>query len=377
MAKKTLFLAIFIAFSLFCNLGFTEAKGYAALTQVESCDAPAPDSFRVTGIGGYFMSLKWRPVAGVNAYFLLVSQLDSAGNLIPNQVFPNITDTLITVYGLEGGKKYQLKLSSKCSNGDVSSLTAIIDGITLIVDLTLGGRIPDKPYVISGSGIPYQSLNWLGFRVTGEGASGLFEVKVNDLGFEPLAWIKRVYLADNIVATNSNGLFPNPLNPIYQDVDIPFRIENILLTDPVIGKVDIAKFESPTGLKMVKIEKASTNPPWKSQYALTVLAADKVISPDEGGTNQGLVMNDGNKFISAASPFTDHLELKINDSELLVNKVSFFIFDGVGQLVSTGTLNVADANHRVQTHNWSNGIYYLICNSGQERTVLKVIKAGF
>ncbi|HAD12583.1 MAG TPA: hypothetical protein DCF33_09110, partial [Saprospirales bacterium] len=94
-------------------------------------------------------------------------------------------------------------------------------------------------------------------------------------------------------------------------------------------------------------------------------------------TGQGLTRNNGSTFVSAESPFADHLELKINDPELLSNNVSFFIFDGAGQLISTENFNASDVYHRIETHNWSNGIYYLICNSGPDRTVLKVIKAGF
>ncbi|HLP94670.1 MAG TPA: hypothetical protein VK168_11575 [Saprospiraceae bacterium] len=379
MAKKSLFLAILIAFSLFGNLSFAEAKFQRALNQAESCDAPAPDSFRITTVGGSFISLKWKPVAGVNAYFLLVSLQDSAGGWIPNQVFPNITDTLITVDGLEGGKKYQFKISSKCPNGDVSGLTSIVDGIALIVDLTINGRTPVNPQPISGSGIPYQSLHWLGFRVSGEGASGLFEVQINDTTDQPLGWVRRVNLTDKIVAVNYIGEFPNQFFPVIENVLIPFAIWNTLITPPLVGGINIIKDTEDNPPTVDILIDDDSNPDWKSQYTLTVLRANSTIyiPPGGGGTGQGLTKNNGNTFISAASPFTDHLELKINAPEFLTNNVSYFIFDGIGQLVSTGTLKASDANHKIETNTWPNGAYYLICNNGLERTVLKVIKAGF
>ncbi len=327
------------------------------------------------------MSLKWKPVAGVNAYFLLVSLQDSAGGWIPNQVFPNITDTLITVDGLEGGKKYQFKLSSKCPNGDVSGLTSIIDGIALIVDLTINGRTPVNPQPINGVGIQYQNLHWLGFRVSGEGASGLFEVQVNDVTFEPVAWVRRVSLADKIVAVNFEGLFPSQVIPVVEDVNIPFTIWNTLLLQPLVGRVNLIKnsnFPEPPTIDII-IDDAS-EPVWKSQYNLTVLWANSTIYVPPGGgggTGQGLTKNNGRTFISVDSPFTDHLTLKINDPEFPANYVSYFVFDGIGQLISTGNLNASDINHRIETHSWSDGIYYLICNNGQEKTVLKLIKAGF
>jgi hypothetical protein len=381
MAKKSLFSAIFIAFSLFCNLSINGAEYPFALPQAESCDAPAPDSFRITSVGGHFISLKWKPVAGINAYFMLVSLQDSTGGWIPNQVFPNIPDTLITVNGLEGGKKYQFKISSKCPNGDISGLTSIIDGVTLIVDLTVGGRIPQNPLPINGIGIDYQKLPWLGFRVSGEGASGLFEVNVNDASFQPVAWIRRVYLTDKIVAVDDQGNFPIPGIPIIENVEIPFAIWNNLPEAELIGKVEIMKHQNFPGPPTVDILIADTDPDWKSQYTLTVLSAQgSIINPSgggSGGTGQGLSSNNETRFVSAESPFAGHLDLKINNSGVQENNIPFFIFDGSGQLKSTGLFGPSDTHYRIEAQNWPDGVYYLICNNGHERSVLKIVKAGF
>jgi hypothetical protein len=225
-------------------------------------------------------------------------------------------------------------------------------------------------------------LHWLGFRVSGEGASGLFEVQVNDVTFEPVAWVRRVSLADKIVAVDEQGNYPNQIIPLVDKVDIPFAIWNTLLLQPLVGGVNLIKnsnFPEPPTVDII-IDDAS-EPAWKSQYTLTVLWANSTIYVPPGGgggTNQGLTKNNGNTFITAESPFSDHLELKINASDFFVNNIiPFFIFDGTGQLVFTGSLSTEDGNHRIETQGWSNGIYFLICNNGQERTVLKMIKAGF
>ncbi|HAD12582.1 MAG TPA: hypothetical protein DCF33_09105, partial [Saprospirales bacterium] len=122
---------------------------------------------------------------------------------------------------------------------------------------------------------PYQSLHWLGFRVSGEGASGLFEVQMNDITFEPVAWIKRVNLTDKIVAADDQGNYPNQIIPIVDKVNIPFAIWNTLTIPPLVGKVEIIKhsnYPDPPTVDIIIDE--DSIPGWKSQYTLTVLWAN-------------------------------------------------------------------------------------------------------
>ncbi len=252
MAKNVHFIAVFLAVFLFTSMVvFASTPNFSDLRLVETCQAPAPDSFRVASAGGNFISLSWKPVWPGAAYFLTASEKNSSGGWVPIQIFPDIQDTSFTVDGLEGGKSYRFHISTKCTNGDISDLTAWVDGISLIVDLTLLGRTPKNPLPISGNGIPYQSYEWIGFKVSGNGASGLFEVEVNEDGDVPLAFIRRVNLGEKIVAVDGNDLYPIPMLPIIEDVAIPFRINQILPENNIsIGKINIIEHFSPPSIDL-------------------------------------------------------------------------------------------------------------------------------
>lgn len=195
--------------------------------KAEECNAPAPDSFRITSIGGSFISLAWKPAWVGASHVLSVSKREPSGEWTALYFISDVPDSSYTVNNLEGGKEYRFRIATKCPSGDPSELTSIIDGIALIVDLTLLGRIPINPTDADCQGIDYHSHNWVGFRISGKGESNLFEVKINEASDSPTGYIKRVATDNPIVAVNEDGFFPTPSFPIIESVPVAFRVRNI------------------------------------------------------------------------------------------------------------------------------------------------------
>ncbi|MDX1912475.1 MAG: fibronectin type III domain-containing protein, partial [Saprospiraceae bacterium] len=115
----------------------------------ETCSLPAPDSFRITSIGGDFISLAWNPISTGALHTLVVLEETNQGGWTNFGLFQNLGGSSFTVDGLTGGNKYRFILATNCSNGDPSTLTAIVDGIALIVDLVLASRVPINPQPFS------------------------------------------------------------------------------------------------------------------------------------------------------------------------------------------------------------------------------------
>lgn len=376
MAKNVPFFVLLVAILALFFFNLQSAAAHNPVNApVESCDAPAPDSFRITSAGGNFISLSWKPVWPGASYFLVASEKNSAGGWVPMEVFPDVQDTSFTVDGLEGGKEYRFHISTKCPNNEVSELTAWIDGIALIVDLTLLGRVPKNPVEISGQGIPYPKLHWLGFRVSGAGASGLFEVEVNKNGDFPLAFIRRVNLEEKIVAVDWDNQYPHQFNPEINGVDIPFEIVHLFQESQIsIGKVDLTKHAFPP---TIDIEVTST---WKPEYQFQVLKADATISSPPGNTggSQGLQAGQ-NRFglqLDCPNPFGDLLEVSLLSDELAEEQITLTLFDAENRKIDSKNTTSPTNTCIFNMSGLPSGLYFLVAEGENTYSVKKLIKAN-
>jgi hypothetical protein len=375
MAKNVPFFVLLVAILALFFFNLQSAAAHNPVNApVESCDAPAPDSFRITSAGGNFISLSWKPVWPGASYFLAVSEKNNAGQWNSVKVFPDVQDSTFTVGDLEGGKEYRFHISTKCPNNEVSELTAWIDGIALIVDLTLLGRVPKNPVEISGIGIHYPKLHWLGFRVSGEGASGLFEVEVNKNGDFPLAFIRRVNLEDKIVAVLGIK-YPIPSNPEINDVDIPFYVKQIQGEQLLeIGQINLVKNSMPPTIDIEVVT------PWKPEYQFQVLKADATISSPPGNTGGGQGLQAGqNRFgleLDCPNPFGDLLEVSLLSDELAEEQITLTLFDAENRKIDSintiGSINTCIFN----TTGLPPGLYFLIAEGESTYSVKKLIKAN-
>ncbi|MFN0216715.1 MAG: fibronectin type III domain-containing protein, partial [Saprospiraceae bacterium] len=164
MAKNILLTLFFCGTSLVFTPVFASNEPLLLGFNQEVCTAPAPDSFRITGIGGDFIALAWNPVWVGAIHTLEVLENDGTGGWIPLDTFPDLPGGSFTVEGLNAGTEYRFILATNCASGETSEIKTIIDGITLIVDLVINGRNPVSPVPIDCAALPLNK-NWVGFKV--------------------------------------------------------------------------------------------------------------------------------------------------------------------------------------------------------------------
>ncbi len=380
MAKNLLFALFFCTPSfVFSTIsaanepGHLESKTFPA----EVCEAPVPDSFRVTSVSGTFIALAWHPAWLGATHELSVSEKDEFGGWTTQYIFPDVPGSFFTVENLESGKEYRFRIATKCPSGDPSELTAIVDDHTVIIELTLIGRNPKNPTEINGQGIQYQNYNWLGFKVSGEGESNIFEVNVNEGTSgdnDPIAFIRRVYNANPIVAVDPGTSYPNGFNPIIPEVPVPFRIVRLLqaVTLKDIGYVKIAKYNNIPPTIDLLIEDQF---PWKNSYTFTVIVAKETISIPQGGTGQGFVKDPSSNTFTVQNPFKDNL---------VVFTPLQYAEQGICTMRLLNTQGITELEQKLEPLNTAvsfpiewlpPGIYFLQIETGLELQVLKVVKS--
>jgi hypothetical protein len=378
---KFLLSALFFWFHLFVTTPAfaSEEPGnpekISRLTEV--CDAPAPDSFRITSIGGSFMTLAWKPAWEGATHVLYISQKDSSGGWTAQSVLPNVSGNTITVNGLIGGKEYRFRIATKCSSGDPSEFSSIVDGIALIVELTLLGRNPKNPQQISCTDIDHTKHPWLGFRVAGNGASNLFEVNIHGVQEKPFASIRRVETVNPIVAVDDVLLFPNAFDPIIEDVRVPFLIRNLNI-DPTknIGWVEIViTSTNPLEFDMCKVLN-DPQKPWDNGYDFTVIKASETIKiPSGGGTGQGFGQDPKENWFEVQNPFSSNINIFIPHHSNIEGSVTVMLFNSNGQNILNQKIDMLDSQISLPTQWLKQGIYFLQIESNREVWQTKLIKS--
>ena len=273
MAKKVLFLA------MLCILSHTLfATDWLKSPLVEPCQAPAPDSFRVTEIIAGDVHFAWSPAWLGATHALKVMQADSTGSWNTVLTYIDVPDSTFTVAGLEAGF-YRASISTNCSWGQPSQLEKEIR--FKIIDLVVGGRVPISPSIVEGcTPIIMADHKWVGFRVrdTETGVSNIFEFTYED-GVKPT--IKRVG-NDLLVATDYNDNYPqgglsySSFNPVRM---ADRRIES---GDNEIGYVRVLGSIVDNVIEIC-IETNAPPSPWKPQYQLTTLTSAMPTAPPGGG----------------------------------------------------------------------------------------------
>jgi hypothetical protein len=362
MAKKFLFSTLLGIFTLTLAIasGLPNTPN-AKFCAAEVCEAPPPDSLRATSIGGTYVSLEWVPAWPGATHVLTVSELDSSGGWVPVIIFNNVSGSTLTVDSLSSGKQYRFRMATKCPNGDPGQFTGPVEINTIIVELTLGGRTPKNPSEIGCTGIAYQNHPWLGFRVTGPGASNIFEVVVNEESDSPLAYIRRVFTVNSIVAVAPDGSFPTPAFPLIGNVPVPFKIERVN-TEESIGAIDIVKHS--TNPPTIDICKNVQVLPWKPEYTLTILTAKEVVVIPGGGgggtgTGQGFGTDPLGTYFKIQNPFLENIQVFVPDENELEGGVTLRLFDTNGKIIKTQQFETGDTGLILPVPGLPPGMYIL------------------
>lgn len=369
---KTVFVVFVLLFSANVRANAGDFTTFPA-ENLEVCDAPPPDSFRVTSIGSTFVTLAWTPAWQGALHFIELKKQDGNGNWNADRIFYDVPGAGIFIDSLEAGQKYQASIATKCIDGGVGILSPPVEIISLIVDLTIVGRVPKDPKPILCENIPYNNYEWLGFRVSRPGQSSMFEVRIPAGGY-PYAYIDRVLpMSGNIVATNSSNTYPNAIQPIVFNVTLPFQVtEEISFGNFVpIGFINVEKTSILGQVNICPVP----NKPWNSIYTFNMLYADE-LAEALPGTERPSNPEDKltNNKIRAQSPFKDNLTLFIPDYLIGKENFSIRIWDLNNRQRFNYKFDYLDSQISLSLNNLTQGIYFLEICSDEFHSLLKVLK---
>jgi len=382
MAKKILLTLLFCVTQLALCPVFATCKPELQCLQLDMCTAPAPDSFRITSIGGNFIALAWTPAwIGAN-HTLAVLENDGAGGWMTFDTFHNVPGSSYTVEGLESGTEYRFILATNCPSGEPSELKTIIDGITLIVDLAIIGRNPNKPVAVDCSSIPLNA-NWVGFKVeyesSGISIANFFEfviVETNQTSsnFFSKVEIRRVFRDHPIVAIDLFEDWPTCNAPVLFDVGKSFRMARLFGGGPnkeFIGWIEL--YQNSSSSISICPDYDHPDLPWKNAYKFTALVAPKAsVMPGCNNRSDNITKVYAN--FKAQSPFdqTLHVFSPFSFSE---NRKTFFqLLNTQGQTVWSERMEMITSEVEFPTGSITPGFYILQIETEGQTHALKVIK---
>jgi hypothetical protein len=386
MAKKILLSLLsgifFLVFST--SLGASNPSQTTLSTyRAATCELPAPDSLRITSVGGDFIALAWQPISPDALHTLVVLEETGGGSWTNHSTYTGLGGDNHTVDGLEAGQKYRFILATECGEGDPSTLTAIIDGITLIIDLILTDRIPENPTPFAScQNIPYSNYNWVGFKITHNytGISNFFEVDVVEpfMGTELFALVKRPSYGNPIVAIRSDGNFPLPNDPIVDFVFVPFTIRSFISSNPIdIGSINLTGSSGAPNTIDICPVLDDTEKPWNTDYSFTPMWANReiIFSPGGGSGGQGLISPKKEIFdVQIANPVLSKATLTFTTNNKILNNIIIEIFDINGKAMWQSQISNVEEQLVISTDSFPPGVYYLSVNTEIGSKTLKAFK---
>lgn len=387
MAKMKLFGLLFSFFNLLL-ISWTPilASNEMEPARLEQCNLPAPDSFRITQVGGDFIKLAWNPIFPGALHQLIIMESDGNGGYVTILVENNVSGGIYNAGNLLPGTGYKFILATKCASGDPSEIKTYIDGITLIVDLLVSGRKPINP--VTTGDCKYIPLNflWKGFKVVGqigeENIENFFEISIpssNNLNLDFFnIEIKRHYIDNPIVAANKLKIYPDCNFPELENVGTRFFILRLINNGPLsipIGYVNLIQHFNPPALEICP-DLADPIFPWDPSFDLVPLVSSKsgLAENCDGNFSQPRIrIASEQNLINATNPFNSFIKLTLegdnqNSGGLLQ------IYNNFGELVLKEQLASFQNELILNTTNILPGIYFLVIQGDKlfaERTLVK------
>lgn len=371
-----LFCPIFMGF-MFRNT--PETQSFDITPQVfTECDAPAPDSFRMTSYGVHFVSLAWNPAWPGASHTIKVFKKEQGSAIWSlEQTFPDVTGETFTVQDLKYLSTYKFSIATNCSNG-IPSEHEVHTGppIGVILDLVLVGRTPinpaPKPECVD---IFFQNYNWVGFKVeSGQslgGISNYFEFGL-DNGGTPL--IKRPTNGPGLVAARLvDGEFPKNNLPIVELMSPTFDIRRIVngLPQPPLGRLDLTY--DPI-LKTVRICK-NDDIVWAPGYNFTMMTAQSA-NGFQGGVFEGLQQEHPHfaELIRVENPVKEVINVFLPNSIGAHERIYISLLNLHGQIIVKRTFNIIENHILFPMETVPPGMYLLRFESLEGIQTFKIVK---
>jgi len=353
--------------------------------ETSDCNAPAPTNFRITSASSNFISLAWSPAWIGATHTLAVLESDGQGGWIGVDTLHHVPDSTYTVDDLTAGQTYRFFLATNCDPDNPSQLKTSIDGITLILDLLIVGRIPMAPKIATACFDIPLNAHWRGFQVSyaeeDEYLENQFELGFGgssaNSGFGSFHFlVKRVGLFNPIVAAEeTSGLWPKCDNPKI-DADSKFRIIRLINGGPqheTAGIVELVLHSDPPRFSVCP---QFDHPifPWKSNYALTGLIAARTGRPLECG-ERSLDNVEEHRTPSVQNPFQHQLTISFDHSLGLDERVRVRLVNTSGQMVLDQEFSAVEGALMLGTEHLPAGLYVLQIEQGNYIKAFKVIKS--
>lgn len=379
-----------LLFSFFCllagNLTPVKADIGKGDFMVEPCNLPAPDSFRITQVGGDFIKLAWKSVFPGANHQLTIMESDGAGGYVTILVENNVPGDTYNADNLTPGTIYRFVLATKCPSGDPSEVKTIIDGITLIIDLMLNGRKPANPNQSGNCEFIPASYNWVGFNIYTYDSNifmnNYFEVRrienqtINGTSSARIQ-VLRCNLFGNIFATIEEGLWPDcDIKKYTINNGTRFKVIRLLPSGniEVIGYVDVAFNNTPSSFKICP-DYTDLNFPWKTNFIFEPLIAQKTSLPEyceEDKPSNQRTQRDFN--IKIENPFGSKLNISCSDETNEVKIKSFEIYSIMGELIFANRFDNGVVDYEFQTSEFKDGIYFIHVWTKYGLKIEKIVK---
>jgi len=385
MAKKIHFALLFSTFFFPATTTFAlenlEAPEKTNLN-VDYCDAPAPDSFRVTVASSTFVTLAWRPVwEGSTHTLILLIKEDQSLTWTPVDTFFNVPGTKFTVpispFELS---KVGFLISTNCANGEIGVDTKLSSPpIGFILDLTLGGITPANPNVVETcSFFSYLDNSWMGFSIgingTPSSGTNLFQLKVQ----ENLVVIKRVYGTPIVVGDfdHHHPKDPAPTHILFSDMPRRFLAYQITGENNFvnIGGMSVELVASDKTIKVCK----SPMPVWNNNFKLTILNASPPGLLSNFNENHFKYSPENVGRFVVQTPFVGTLNIYTPDTFTTdrTGNISCKLCNSSGQLILEQEFEAFSNQVSISTETLLPGLYVLRIAAAGEVQTFKVIKSG-
>lgn len=378
MAKQVLLFLAFLCWGYPMNTALANVEPDSCSTSMlDECNMPPPDSFRVTQIGTHFISLAWHPVSPGADHYMEVYEDDGNGGWDLINVFPSVMGSTKTVDELTPNTKYKIKIYTKCSNGEPGILPSVVDPLTLILELTIGGRVPLQPQIVDCHNIRYlePQNEWVGYRVStvfkGTAIVEYFEFKGVEESGSIYPQIRRYNSESQIVAGDSGGDFPNSAHTILLNNEY-VNMGTYTISDGFkhFGYIDPSVHGYPIMVDLCPAIGES----WDSHFHLETLVATKATIP----TPSNKIQNGNHTNIpfdfKVQSPIQDNIKIICNENQGLNENANIKVFNQLGKLVLVQSFDISQESITIPSNKISSGIYTILIEDSSQSICLKAIK---
>jgi hypothetical protein len=377
----------FICTTVFANL-VTEPPTHF-VTQMGECNAPPPDSFRVTSVGHNFVSLAWNPNALGDNHLITVFQKNASSTWDSLYSVYVSSSSTYTLTNMDQIREHRVEIRTVCNNGDPSKLfSGLFPPFGLILELVIGKETPVSPVKLDDcTTINYNSpLNkWIGFELSfndGEGGNtitSLFEFEKVEEG-QTEALIKRVD-EDNasiLIAANHAERWPTVSIPSVKVYNFQFEVGH---RNTQGGYDGFGFLNVELGSSTVAICKELIDPekPWNNQYIFTPMVANQAACPTcpgTGGSKDEERSTQVTTFrkLKPQNPFIDYLNIFLNESNIENNTYFIELIDVNNRVLLKEQFDIPGSHVSIPTANIMPGFYLLRIQHNSTIHNFKVIK---